>query len=278
MWRSKSFRTKLSPITHPLQTTKSVNISRWFGFAGADYDCPANNENARAFARFFFQARVMRPVSKCDPSTTILGFKSSIPVFVSGAALAKLGHPEGQKTPPYTQILFNVNIASGEANITRGAFKEGIIQMVSSNASLSPKAIMEAADQSQTLFFQLYKHRDDDTAEKRVRDIEQLGYKAIFLTVDAVVPGNRERDIRSPWVLEQQENGPVYYQPSTADIPQGEVNIFGTAGALIANDDRDMTWEKVRISLCLGSDILTINYFDLDDTMVETDIQTSNCY
>jgi L-lactate dehydrogenase (cytochrome) len=117
--------------------------------------------------------------------------------------------------------------------------------MVSSNASLSPKAIMEAADQSQTLFFQLYKHRDDDTAEKRVRDIEQLGYKAIFLTVDAVVPGNRERDIRSPWVLEEQENGPVYHQPSTAEMPQGEVNIFGTAGALIANDDRDMTWEKV---------------------------------
>lgn len=37
----------------------------------------------------------MRPVSQCDPSTTILGYKSSIPVFVCGAALAKLGHPQG---------------------------------------------------------------------------------------------------------------------------------------------------------------------------------------
>jgi L-lactate dehydrogenase (cytochrome) len=52
-------------------------------------------ENAQAFARFFFRARVMRPVSRCDPSTTILGYPSSIPVFVSGAALAKLGHPQG---------------------------------------------------------------------------------------------------------------------------------------------------------------------------------------
>ncbi|CAK5264968.1 unnamed protein product [Mycena citricolor] len=52
-------------------------------------------ENARAFSRFFFNARVMKPVGTCDPSTTILGFKSSIPVFVSGAALAKLGHPLG---------------------------------------------------------------------------------------------------------------------------------------------------------------------------------------
>ena len=55
----------------------------------------ANRENARAFSRFFFRARIMRSVSHCDPSTPILGFESSIPVFVSGAALAKLGHPEG---------------------------------------------------------------------------------------------------------------------------------------------------------------------------------------
>jgi len=55
----------------------------------------AMDENARAFARFFFHPRVMRPVLHCDPSTTILGYKSSIPVFICGAALAKLGHPEG---------------------------------------------------------------------------------------------------------------------------------------------------------------------------------------
>lgn len=57
----------------------------------------AYSENAGAFSRFFFHARVMRPVSKCDPSTTILGYKSSIPVFISGAALAKLGHPDGME-------------------------------------------------------------------------------------------------------------------------------------------------------------------------------------
>lgn len=134
----------------------------------------------------------------------------------------------------------------GELNITRGVYKEGIIQMVSSNASLSPATIMEAAHPSQTLFFQLYKHRNDDIAEKRVREVERLGYKGIFLTVDAIVPGNRERDVRSPWILEEQETGPVYYQETDNDMLKEDVNLFGTAGALIANDDRDMTWEKVR--------------------------------
>ena len=118
--------------------------------------------------------------------------------------------------------------------------------MVSSNASLSPTVIMQASDQTQSLFFQLYKHRDDDVAAKRVREIETLGYKAIFLTVDAIVGGNREKDIRSPWVLDEQENGAVYYQPESIGTKTiEEVNIFGTAGALIAHDDRNMTWEKV---------------------------------
>jgi L-lactate dehydrogenase (cytochrome) len=100
--------------------------------------------------------------------------------------------------------------------------------MVSSNASMSPSEIMKFAHPSQTLFFQLYKHRNDRIAEERVREAERLGYKAIFLTVDALVAGNRERDIRSPWVLEEQESGPVYFEPNSGDNLE-EVNTSGTA-------------------------------------------------
>ncbi|KAH0590571.1 hypothetical protein H2248_000711 [Termitomyces sp. 'cryptogamus'] len=184
-------------------------------------------ENAHAFTRFFFHPRVMRAVSQCDPSTTILGYRTSIPVFISGAALAKLGHPQG------------------EINLTRGAARTNIIQMVSSNASLSYEEMIAAAAPSQPIFFQLYKNLNDSIAEKRVRDVEKLGYKAIWLTVDALVPGNREKDIRSPWVLEELESGePKYCAETTDDDSQSNGTGFGTAGALIANDDRDMTWEK----------------------------------
>lgn len=37
----------------------------------------------------------MREVRQTDASTKILGHKSSLPVFVSAAGLAKLGHPLG---------------------------------------------------------------------------------------------------------------------------------------------------------------------------------------
>lgn len=129
-------------------------------------------------------------------------------------------------------------------NISKAATTTKIIQMVSSNASMSPAEIIAAAPPSQPLFFQLYKNTDDAVAEKRVREVERLGYKAIFLTVDAVVPGNREKDIKSPWVMEDLERG----SPMVHVDGQGEGDgdtVFGTAGALIVNDDRNMTWEKV---------------------------------
>jgi L-lactate dehydrogenase (cytochrome) len=132
--------------------------------------------------------------------------------------------------------------------------------MASYNASLSPAQIAGARiDPEQVLFFQLYKHRDAD-AVARVREIEQLGFKAIFLTVDAVVPGNRERDIRAPFEIEQQEcevEEDAKTSAKTAqDMPKrpvaesieeddGPNEVGGTAGTLLASADLDMTWEKV---------------------------------
>ncbi|KAF8559210.1 hypothetical protein OG21DRAFT_1594664 [Imleria badia] len=193
-------------------------------YASAADDSITHTENARAFSRFFFRPRVMKNVSGCDTSSTILGYKTSIPVYISGSALARLGHP------------------LGEVNLTRGASKTGIIQMVSTNASLSYGQIAAArSSPDQPIFFQLYKHKNDATAAKRIREVEALGYKAIFLTVDALVPSNREMDTRAPHYLEDFENKGVKRQLDSKDE---EVGILGTAGGLIINNDVDMTWEK----------------------------------
>lgn len=195
----------------------------------------AMEENRRAFSRIFFLPRVMRPVSVVDPSTTILGYPSRIPVFVSGAALAKLGHP------------------LGEVNITRACGRANIIQMVSSNSSCSFAELAQARiSMDQPLFFQLYKNKNDETAMARVEHVEELGYKAIFLTVDAVVMSNRERDIRAQAGAEYDDS--IVHKGDESAVsnvrdPEEEEQEFdtsGTAGALIASDDRDMTWEKAR--------------------------------
>ncbi|GJJ13155.1 hypothetical protein Clacol_007406 [Clathrus columnatus] len=203
-------------------------------YSSATDDEVAMEENRRAFSRIFFWPRVMRPLSNINISTTILGYFSSLPVFVSGAALAKLGHP------------------LGEVNITRACGRAKIIQMVSSNSSCSFAELAEArVFPDQPLFFQLYKHKDDAIAQSRVKHVEQLGYKAIFLTVDAVVMSNRERDIKAKPaddhvepLQEETSKSSAQDQPQNTSNDDEEYNVDGTAGAMIANDDRDMTWEK----------------------------------
>ncbi|KAF8922501.1 FMN-dependent dehydrogenase-domain-containing protein [Mucidula mucida] len=212
----------IADIEDVAQKVLSYKARAYYSSAADDHI--SHDENTKAFSRFFFNARVMRPVSGCDPSTTILGHKSAIPVFVSAAGLAKLGHP------------------LGEVNITRGASKGSIIQTVSSNASSSYSEIAAATSPGQTLFFQLYKSADDNLAAKRIQEVESLGYKAIFLTVDAVVAGRREVDIRSPWELDVIESGKQTYY-SEQDDPNA-VDDLGTSGALVGKDDQDMTWEK----------------------------------
>jgi len=197
----------------------------------------AHSQNIIAFSRLFFHARVLRPVSSCNASTCLLSTPSSLPIFISPAALARLGHP------------------LGEANLTRGAYRTNIIQIVSSNASLSYETIADARpDPKQVLWFQLYKNKEVAKAEARVREVVKLGYKAICLTVDAIVPGNREKDIKAPWVLDHLEKldgthevrgDDVFREPGVTDVEENGIDIMGTAGALISNDDRDMTWTEV---------------------------------
>jgi L-lactate dehydrogenase (cytochrome) len=82
--------------------------------------------------------------------------------------------------------------------------------------------------------------------------VEALGYKAIWLTVDALVPGNREQDIRMPWVLGRGDASTA--SASEADTDDGlneDVNLDGTAGALVKGDDRDMTWDKASTGLSI---------------------------
>ena len=147
-------------------------------------------------------------------------------------------------------------MTAGEINIVEGVGRTGLIQMVSSNSSCSAAEIAAGrVSPSQPIFFQLYKPSDPIAAEKLVRETERLGYSAIFLTVDALVPGNREKDVRAGWQVEEWERIAQGGEPtSKADIPRTKsdleeaeesVDTRGTAGALIAHTDIDMTWKTV---------------------------------
>lgn len=109
----------------------------WAYYSSAADDEISIRENHNAFQRVWFRPRVLRNVSKVDFSHTILGVPSTLPIYISGMALGRLGHPDG------------------ELNLTRAAGKHGIIQMTSTFASFAFDEIADACVPGQHLFAQL---------------------------------------------------------------------------------------------------------------------------
>ncbi|KAL0406648.1 UNVERIFIED_CONTAM: Peroxisomal (S)-2-hydroxy-acid oxidase [Sesamum latifolium] len=53
-------------------------------------------ENRNAFSRILFRPRILIDVSKIDMTTTVLGFKISMPIMIAPSAMQKMAHPDGE--------------------------------------------------------------------------------------------------------------------------------------------------------------------------------------
>ncbi|RDB25124.1 Cytochrome b2, mitochondrial [Hypsizygus marmoreus] len=156
----------------------------WAYYSSAADDEITNRENHAAYHRIWFRPRVLRDVTKVDWSTKILGYKSSMPVYITATALGKLGHPDG------------------ELNLTRAAASHGVIQMIPTLASCSFDEILDAAQPGQVQFFQLYVNKDRNITKRIVQHAEERGIKGLFITVDAPQLGRREKDMRMKFEAE----------------------------------------------------------------------------
>lgn len=134
--------------------------------------------NVSAFDAVDIYPRVLTGVDIPDISTSILGIDISLPVIVAPAAAHGLAH------------------VSAEAGTARGAAASGTIMSVSNYASSTLAEIAEAGNGAPQ-WFQLYLSKDDDFNRSIVKQAQDLGYRAIILTVDAPVGGNRTADARN---------------------------------------------------------------------------------
>lgn len=69
-------------------------------------------------------------------------------------------------------------------------------------ASCSFDEIIDAAQNDQSFFVQLYVNRDREITRKYVQHAEARGVKGLFITVDAPQLGRREKDMRMKQVDE----------------------------------------------------------------------------
>ncbi|KAL4960450.1 FMN-dependent dehydrogenase-domain-containing protein [Aspergillus stella-maris] len=151
----------------------------WAYYASAADDEISKRNNARAYQKVALRPRILKKVASVDTSTSILGHKVALPVYMSAVGIAKYAHPEG------------------ECALAAAAGKEGLAQVLANGSSMPVEKVRASrVTEDQPLFFQLYVHRDISKSVEMVKRAVKIGVKGIWITVDSPVVGKREMDER----------------------------------------------------------------------------------
>ncbi|KAJ3053544.1 hypothetical protein HK097_003973, partial [Rhizophlyctis rosea] len=194
-----------------------LSAEAWAYYSSGADDELTLQENHMALHRIWLRPRILVNVRNIDTSTTLLGTKTSLPIYISATALGKLGHPEG------------------EVVLTRAAASRNIIQMMPTLASCSLAEMTAARAPGQTQWFQLYVNSDRRVTGTLVKRAETLGAKALFITVDAPQLGRREKDMRTKFV----DDAPDVQDEGTVDRNKG------AARAISAFIDPSLSWDDI---------------------------------
>ncbi|CAI0548485.1 unnamed protein product [Linum tenue] len=184
-------------------------------------------ENRNAFSRILFRPRILVDVSNIDMTTTVLGFKISMPIMIAPTAMQKMAHPDGENAT------------------ARAASAADTIMTLSSWATSSVEEV--ASTGPGIRFFQLYVYKDRNVVAQLVRRAERAGFKAIALTVDTPRLGRREADIKNRFVHEPL---PRWIQTLlttcvlSTEPPQ--TSDSGLASYVAGQVDRTLSWKDVK--------------------------------
>jgi 4-hydroxymandelate oxidase len=144
------------------------------GGAGSEATIEAN---IAAWSRLLFWPRVLRDVGDIDTSTSVLGQRLRLPVLVAPMGRQSLVHPDG------------------ECEMAKGAAASGVGIVVPELASRPVEEL--AGGLPDASWFQIYLQRDRSITQTLAAKVAAHGYRALVLTVDTPVPGNRLRDVRN---------------------------------------------------------------------------------
>ena len=133
-------------------------------------------QNTTSFDACNLKPRALVDVSTINMQTTILGQKLDWPVFLSPTGMSRLFHHDGERA------------------VASAAYKSGTLYTLSTLSSTSLEDVAVHTDGPK--MFQIYIHRDRSLTLEFVERSRAAGYKALCLTVDMPVAGNRERDLR----------------------------------------------------------------------------------
>ncbi|WP_108669196.1 alpha-hydroxy acid oxidase [Peribacillus acanthi] len=135
-------------------------------------------KNQESLAKLSIIPRVLRDVSKLDTTITLFGRTYPQPFLLAPVGMLKLAHEEG------------------DLAVAKAAACHQVPFVQSTVSSYSIEEITEATPNSPK-WFQLYWSNNEEISFSMVKRAERAGYEAIILTVDTVMLGWREEDMRN---------------------------------------------------------------------------------
>ncbi len=194
----------------------------YFGGAGDELTI---HENRLGWQRLRLRPRVLVDVGTRDLSTTVLGMPLSFPVLTAPCAFNALAHPDG------------------ECAVARAATAAGIVQVVSTAGTYSLEEVAAAAPNG-LRWFQLYCYRDRQITRQLVERAAAAGYRALCLTVDAPLVGQRDRDTRNRFGL---PSGMTWKNLQQAGLDRMDSREDGSALVQYISEiwDPSLTWEAI---------------------------------
>ena len=148
--------------------------------------------NRAAFDGYALLTKVLVDVSEIDLSTSILGMPSAVPFILSSTGASRFFHPEG------------------ELAAARAAAKAKVLYGTAASAMCSIDEVAAVGEGPR--FFQLYALGDRGLNSELMQHCKAANYGALFLTVDSVVAGNRERDLRNRLSIPPRPTPSVLWQ------------------------------------------------------------------
>lgn len=165
-----------------LQAEQTLDPAIWAYFSGAAGDEITQQKNGAAWKEIHLQPRVLCNVSTLSTEISLLGRSVVHPIIIAPFAFQKLLHAQGEVACAYASAVLE------------GGF------VLSDQSSMNPaevaKVFLQEADRG-PLWHQLYWTESRDRIATRLHEIEDAGYEAIVLTVDAPAHGARDRERRS---------------------------------------------------------------------------------
>lgn len=148
-----------------------------------DYICGGSDDertmeaNVASFERYDLVPRYLADIAAIRTEREVLGATLAWPLILAPTGMSRMFHPDG------------------ETGVATAAAATGAGYALSTMATASIEAI--AAASTGPKIYQLYLLADDGLNRESIDRCRAAGFDAICVTVDTIVAGNRERDVRS---------------------------------------------------------------------------------